>query len=264
MALYLGIVRCRSCDLVYFSEAVDTKALYGANYFHGGEYHDYSLDKGTLQRNFSGRVVYLEQILLKGRLLELGCAYGFFLELAAKKYEAQGIDISEDGVRNAKEKLGLNARHGDFLNFPDELSSYDVACLWDTIEHLPEPFQYLEKLGKWVKPGGHLVLTTGDFGSILARMRGRKWRQIHPPTHLFYFDKKTISRALEKAGFRVVEFSYVGQYRSYRSMFYELFCLRHPNFSWIYRLFTLNGRLDFPVYLNTFDIMQVTAQREVG
>lgn len=258
---FRGIVRCEDCGLIYFPENVDTAELYSKDYFHGDEYQDYVADKSILQKNFLGRVDYLAGLKPSGKLFEIGCAYGFFLEVAKKRYDVKGVDISADAASYAKNTLGLDVRSGDFLSLPDEKGAYDLICLWDTIEHLSEPFQYLKKASEWLKPGGNLVLTTGDIGSLIARARGEKWRQIHPPTHLYYFDQNSIARALSTAGLELVDYRTVGQYRSYRSMMHGLFQLRSPRLKWIYSLGTLGGKLDFPLYLNTFDIMQATARK---
>ena len=64
---------------------------------------------------------------------------------------------------------------------------------------------YGEKAYEVLKPGGRLFLTTGDIGSWVARIQGPRWRLIHPPTHLHYFSKATITRLLTGLGFSVQE-----------------------------------------------------------
>ena len=58
--------------------------------------------------------------------------------------------------------------------------------------------QFIAKIAEVSSPDALLVLTTGDIGSRLARMRGQKWRLIHPPSHLHYFDRVTVTRLLAK------------------------------------------------------------------
>jgi SAM-dependent methyltransferase len=82
--------------------------------------------------------------------------------------------------------------------------AFDVVCMWDTIEHLPGPARFVSRAAEALRPGGHLFLTTGDIGSLNARLRGSGWRQIHPPTHLNYFSRETMRRLLERYGFEVV------------------------------------------------------------
>ena len=59
--------------------------------------------------------------------------------------------------------------------------------MWDTIEHLKRPDLFVQKAAADLRPGGLIALTTGDIGSLNARLRGARWRMIHPPTHLHYF-----------------------------------------------------------------------------
>lgn len=257
------IVQCPKCDLVYYARVAQHAAheLYDETYFQNGEYIDYVADKALAQRNFSHRIRELRKLKPSGKLLEIGCAYGFFLEMAKEHWDARGIDVTAEGTRYAREKLGLDARQGDFLEQPDEPGAYDLICMWDTIEHLAEPFRYIEKASKWLKPGGLLVMTTGNIGSAMARMRGEKWRLIHPPTHLYYFTPQTLGKACERAGLRVHGVSHPGYTRSSRSMLKAVFDKPGSSLRFVYPLFSMGGKLDLPVYLNLFDIMMLTARK---
>ncbi len=259
------IMRCPRCALVFWAGNGhgDVSGLYTADYFAGEEYRDYLGDKKLIQRDFARRIAALRKLKPSGRLLEIGCAYGFFLELAREHWDARGIDVAADCVAHARETLGVDAEVADFLALPDEPGRYDVICLWDTLEHLPDPVAVIERAGRWLKPGGVLVMTTNDIDSRVARMRGQKWRQIHPPTHLFYFSGETLGRAVEKAGLETVDVSYVGYTRGYKSMAYGVFALRNPRLAWVYKLMTAGGRVDFPVHLNLYDIMMYTARKPV-
>ena len=70
-------------------------------------------------------------------------------------------------------------------------------------------------------------MTTGDLDSWVARTRGSKWRQIHPPTHLHYFSGKTLSRLLCRYGFEIQYLGTEGVYRSVDTMAYIVLCLKH-------------------------------------
>ncbi len=256
------VVECRSCGLVYYDHGTKPgpPAAYDAAYFNGGEYLDYARDKAILQRNFDERIAYLRTLAPGGRLLEIGSAYGFFLERARAFWTTRGLDISEDAARHARENLSLDVAHGDFLNLPDEPENYDLICLWDTIEHLEHPVRTIKKAATWLKPGGHLVLTTGDVGSWVARIRKGSWRQVHPPTHLYYFSASTLRRAFEDAGLEMTDASYIGHRRDLVSMVHGL-CLRGG--PWAKRL---ADKLPFrdssvSVNLNLFDITMATARR---
>ncbi len=254
-----GIVRCTRCGLVFYAGRPQTAELYREEYFAGGEYQDYKGDKRILQRNFRRQIPRLLRLAPAGRLLEIGSAYGFFLETARPFWDVAGIDVSQEGVAHGRDALGLPISQGDFLDLPEQPDSFDLICLWDTIEHLPHPVRTIEKAARWLKPGGALAMTTGDIGSLVARFRKARWRQIHPPTHLFYFSRKTLARAVERAGLRVQSVSSVGYWRSLRSMLYGIFALGEKRTGWVYRALTAGGRLDLPVYLNLYDIFLMIA-----
>ena len=132
--------------------------------------------------------------------------------------------------------------------------------MWDTIEHLLSPDRFVAKAAADLKPGGYIAFTTGDIGSLNARLRGRRWRMIHPPTHLHYFSAATARRLLAAHGFEVVHMSHPGATRSVRSILYILLALRMGRPRWYEAIGRLPlARLSFA--LNLGDIMFVIARR---
>jgi len=260
-----GLLSCNSCgfltaDVQTFG--TDFSALYGHDYFHGDEYHDYIAEKRITQRSFGLRMKKLEQFLRSDRhrkLVEIGSAYGFFLDFVKERFpSAIGVDVAVDAVAYAQDQ-GLDVRLGDFPDMPFD-SSFDVVCMWDTIEHLPHPEQHLARAAELTEPGALLTITTGDLGSVMARFRGRRWRLIHPPTHLHYFSEDTLTKILARHGFRVVHSSYCGGYRSLE--FAANFIL---NVRWkkpaLYRVVQRTGLLRFAPYVNLGDIRYIIAER---
>ena len=254
------IVRCPVCGLVGFAGSAPVEELYTHEYFSGGEYYDYVADKPILQRNFRRRISELRRLVPSGRLLEIGAAHGFFLELAQSHWGVRGFEISGDAASYAREVTGVDVERADFLGQPDEPEAYDLICMWDTVEHLVHPVRVIKKAGRWLKPGGYLALTTGNIASPMARLRKQRWRLIHPPTHLYYFSPETLCQAATQAGLQVSRVGSVGYVRSYRSMLYALLMQgwRRPL---LYALATLGGKLDMPVYLNLGDIMMLVARK---
>ena len=255
-----GIMACPNCSLVFYSGEADPKKLYNKEYFHGGEYRNYLGDKSILQRNFLDRIKLLRKFNSTGRLLEIGSAYGFFLDLARHHWQVRGTEIAPEPAAYAREYLDLDVECVDFVSLLDEPDEYDIICMWDTIEHLNNPVSYLDKAHRWLKPEGIIAITTGDIGSLLARFQGERWRLIHPPTHLFYFSKETLSRALVQCGMEVVHFSHVGYRRGIKAMIYGLLGENNKR-EWLHRLLDIGGTKDMSVYLNLYDIMLVVARK---
>jgi SAM-dependent methyltransferase len=261
-----GLLRCGACghgwaDLQLSAE--QQAALYRRDYFFGDEYLDYVKDRAIIQKNFRARLAVLERFLDPARhrrLLEVGCAYGFFLDLVRGRLQATGIDVTEDGVRYARETLGLDVIRGDLLNHDFGDRRFDVACLWDTIEHLSRPDLFVERLAALTEPGALLAVTTGDIGSLNARLAGRNWRLVHPPTHLHYFTRASLVRLLARHGFEAVYDRSCGFYRGADFAAYNLLVLRWK----LPRLYALLKKLrltGFDFYLDLFDIRYVVARR---
>jgi 2-polyprenyl-3-methyl-5-hydroxy-6-metoxy-1,4-benzoquinol methylase len=262
--LYPGILKCPSCGLVFADahvSAEDLHQLYQRNYFFGDEYLNYLEDKPTLQKNFSARLRTLRRFSSGGNLFEIGCAYGFFLEIAQRHWNTEGCDVSEEACRYAQQQ-GLKGTCGEFLNLAVNEDHYEVVALWDTIEHLARPDLYVQKASRLLKRGGILCATTGDIGSAIARLRKHRWRLIHPPTHLYYFDRSTIERLFMKYGLDIVHVEHCGYYRSLQQMLYSLLVLNHET-AFRRRLYKLLKPLfGFSLYLNLFDIMFVIARKK--
>ena len=70
------------------------------------------------------------------------------------------------------------------------------------LEHVSDPTAHLRKANTLLKPGGIIAISFPDSGSRLAKLAGEKWWFLSP-VHLYYFDRKTLGRMLEKAGFSV-------------------------------------------------------------
>ena len=265
--LYKGILQCQTCHYVFADLSLtddDFAELYNQHFFREGEWIDYAADRKFISKNFRLRRRVLRRFLQPARhqhLLEIGSAYGFFLDLVRADFQTiEGIDLTEEGVRHTQEQLGLAAVHGDFLKHDFGNRQFDVVCMWDTIEHLRRPDLYLQKISDCTEPGALLTITTGDIASLNARLRGEQWRMIHPPTHAHYFSSETLARLLNAHGFDVIYNRYCGFFRSARNVAYNVLVLRHGKremFDWLQKA----GLLNWGFYLNLYDIMYVIARK---
>ncbi len=265
--LYAGILKCRTCGYVYADMRLTDEelfALYNERFFTGAEFSDYAADERFFRKNFQLRFKKLKDFLDPARhkrLLEIGSAYGFFLdEVRGEFTSVQGIDITETGVRHARERFELDVIQGDFLAHDLGAQKFDVVCMWDTIEHLRAPQLYLEKIARHTDLGALLAVTTADIESLNARLRGAQWRMIHPPTHLHYFSAVTLTRLLDRHGFEVIYNRYCGFYRSLSNVGYNIFVLRQQR-PWLFKQIERTSLTKFGFYLNLYDIMYVIARR---
>jgi len=205
-----SIVGCRGCGLVYVGEdplTIDFDAIYGEAYYTGGSdavFADYLGQERARRAGARRRVWGLRLQRASGRLLDVGCAAGFFLVEAKRHYQVQGVELSEFSSRFARERFGLDVFTGTLEQAGLPAAQFDLITLWDVIEHVPDPDAVLAEAARLLKPGGRLVLTTGDIGSAYARRSGAQWHLLAPPWHLYYFSRETMARLGAKAGLQVL------------------------------------------------------------
>ena len=192
------ILQCTGCGLGRTqTPAFDPAAYYTADYFSGRRadgYADYLGAEPVLRREFARSVDFIRRYRSAGKLLELGCAYGFFLKEAVRYFDVAGIELAPDAAAHAQH-AGLNVLHGaaDAANF-QRIGPVDVIVLFDVLEHLPQPREILALCRDHLNPGGIIVITTGDFGSPAARLTGARWRLMTPPQHLWFFTQASMQR----------------------------------------------------------------------
>ncbi len=244
------VVRCSGCDLVYARvRRDDVEGAYGEGYYMS-VYPDYESDRNVHLRTAGRLLGEVEGHFEPGRMVEIGSAFGFFLEAAvARGWDAVGYETSGHAATIARERYGQDVRRADFLDADIE-GGVDVVCMLDTIEHLLRPSLFLERAAELLREGGGLVLTTGDISSPIARLCGRRWRMVAPPLHVYYYSVDTLTRLLAKCGFRVVSVTHPPRYQNLGS---------------IIRYMLRGTRLAvprIPVRVNLGDVMMVVAIRD--
>lgn len=186
-----------------------TAGIYTEEYFQGGQadgYSDYLGSEDVLRAEFRTVLEALHHTgATGGKLLELGCAYGFFLAEAKSSFDVHGIEMSDSAAQFCRSR-GLDVEQGGLTEeFVARQAPFDAVVMLDVIEHLPEPDVVLELLYRAMKPGARLLLSTGDWESVLSRIMGKKWRLMTPPQHVFFFSPRTMSAMLLRLGFDVIE-----------------------------------------------------------
>jgi SAM-dependent methyltransferase len=91
------------------------------------------------------------------------------------------------------------------------IGKVDVITLFDVIEHLPQPQETLALCERYLKPGGIIMITTGDFASPLARLAGARWRLMTPPQHLWFLTPESMRRTAAALGLALVRCDHPGK-----------------------------------------------------
>ncbi len=201
------IVRCDDCGLGRAqTKSFDPKGYYTGDYFTGKRsdgYADYLGAEPVLRREFARTAQFIRNFRSSGRLLDVGCAYGFFLQEARRYFDVTGIELAEDAAEHCR-RSGLHVITGQAdAGLLKNLGLFDVVVMLDVIEHLPSPHETVALLARHLNPGGIIVITTGDFGALSARLAGARWRLMTPPQHLWFFSQESMRRMAASLGLDV-------------------------------------------------------------
>jgi SAM-dependent methyltransferase len=140
-----------------------------------------------------------------GRLLDVGCAAGAFMTIARDAgWAVEGLEVGRASARHATETLGLTVHGAALEDFEAPAGHYDAVVLLEVIEHLESPSAALARVGRWLRPGGALLLSTPNFDSLYRRLHGTRWWVINcEDEHIALFTPAALERLLARHGFEV-------------------------------------------------------------
>ena len=266
----LNLVQCLDCGFIYVypqPEPTELKALYGETYFRNHQssvvgYSDYISDEVNIRRTARRRIKALSRYISSGKLLDVGCAMGFFIDEAkALGWRVSGIDVSDFGVSYARSHFGLDVFHGELTELAVSEAQIDLITMWDVIEHVSDPTAYIRQAAKLLRRGGYLSLSTPDVESLPARLYGNRWVGYKLSTeHVSYFSLRTLKMLLEKEGFELVSYGHVGKHVPLQ-LFHDRLSLYFPRFAkGLQRVERALGASNWSLYINPMDIIQVTVR----
>jgi SAM-dependent methyltransferase len=139
-----------------------------------------------------------------GRLLEVGCGEGFFLEAAAAQgFEVEGLDAHPGRVETARARSGAPVHLGLFESMPLE-GGYDIVYHCDLLSHFADPAGALRRMVSLLNPGGAICFEVGMLAGFHPA-----WYRFLPDMgleghHTFYTLEATLG-LLERTGLHCVD-----------------------------------------------------------
>lgn len=196
------LVKCCDCSMIYESPRYDAATIV-QGYMASQEADHDSQYPMRVNSFYQALVKHARFLPPKGaKVLDIGTAGGAFLD-AAKQYgyDAHGMEPSADLVARGKAR-GLQIEQGTIDNHRFEAGTFDMVCLWDVIEHLPDPKAALVEIRKLLKPNGIFLINYPDIGTTQAKLAGKRFWWILS-VHLHHFTRDTIRNICDRTGFEV-------------------------------------------------------------
>jgi SAM-dependent methyltransferase len=203
------IYHCPRCDILFVGGAAEPVRDPTAEY--GEQYYSWLDDNPSLARHikratFGAWLQLIEQHVAPGKLLDVGCAFGFLLEEArARGWQAHGVEISDYARRVAAEGNASAVVVKDLAALAAHRGSFRVVTCFDVIEHLYDLGTTLRAVHELLSDDGFLALCTPNVRSLSARLMGRFWFHVKPREHPLLLSPPALQGLLADVGFTVLD-----------------------------------------------------------
>lgn len=221
-------VECNHCHLIYENPRLSDDEL--KQFYSNEDYYFSQPDdkdrKGYLnyysqctpviaQEYFS---ILAHQVAAKPgiRFLDIGCGPGSVLQIAVDHgWNCTGLELSQWAAETARvNKLNVIEGTLDSAQFPE--NHFDVISMFDVLEHLPYPVDYVRHIYRILKPGGVVIVETPNIFGFFARNLYRQESElVRPRAHICLYSPQTASRLFHEAPFssvKVKTFPYCRRY----------------------------------------------------
>ncbi len=210
-------VRCVECSLVYENPRLTEQELIefysqksyfvqeGASVSTSGYRDYYAQCTEGLREDYFG-LVERHARTNPGAYCDVGCGPGGLLKIAQTRgWNAVGVEISSWAVREGRNN-GLTIIEGSLLNANLPSDHFDAVTMFDVLEHLTHPREYLNEIHRVLKPGGILIVETPNVdGFFTKRVYRENADLVKPRSHICLYSRKSAARLVSRVRFRSVK-----------------------------------------------------------
>lgn len=256
-----SVWRCRECGMVFINPRPSIEAF---ELIYPPDYHAYNFSDaefGIVHRvranlEAARLLRYCRGVAPNARILDVGCGDGFHLSLLRKfgrpGWRLEGADLERRAVEAARTR-GLQAHHGALESLDLQEETYDLVYSIMTIEHVPDPLSFLQSILRVLKPGGRLVLVTDSTNTVdFAIFKQRYWGGYHFPRHFYLFNRSSLARVAQEAGFSVGRITTIVSPVNWVYSIHN-YLVDHNAPSWLVEQFTLRS----PISLGLFTMLDI-------
>ena len=184
------------------------------NYY--SEFSTYNLpganEKEKSSRRRLNRINHLKPN--RGRLLDIGSGLGHFLALARKEgWDVAGVEPQKSAAEYCRKHQNIDVYRGFVEELDLKPETFDVVTLWDVLEHVHEPLQFLAESARLVAPNGLLIIAIPNASGWPAMVFKGRWRYVMF-THLSYFSIPYIRRVIADQGLHIIRMDHTVKIQS--------------------------------------------------
>lgn len=201
------IVKCRSCGFYYMTPYPTDEQMQMVYGVYDGNLRNLKNIHWKVQR-FKRKLWLLTKFMRGKEFLDIGCNIGFGAE-AARSYglNATGIDLSPDAIDHAKKLFPDNQYyHMTSTQLAEQGNTFDLILCCEVIEHLTDVHGFMASIKRLLKKDGLVYLTTPDAGHFRVPENFMDWKEVQPPEHIGFFNKKLIKNLFDEYQLNILFF----------------------------------------------------------
>lgn len=251
--------KCSQCGVVFQNPQIAPNEMIN-HYNQEKVYYLPSSQKGVrkilIDHGLHKRAKIIKKFKNSGRLLDIGCGSGAFINYMAKNtnFEVMGTEINKANINSIKKHYSLDVRFGEIADIDLPNDYFDVITLWDVLEHIHNPKQMILNLKPFLKSNGFLVLRLPNLDSLDSKLFKRFWAGLDAPRHYYVFSEESIKKLLHDLGFNIKSINQnIGGYLNFITSIE--FWLNETNLSKKHRGIILNILRSIPFQILFFPVL---------
>lgn len=204
------LYKCKKCGLLItrINKVKLDVSRFNRNYYSRVYIKNYIQKASELNKRFLLRLHKIEQLKRGGRILDIGCGIGLFLETLTiysnYKWNSFGIDINKRLIEVASNKIkGVRFIQGSLQTKKFSEKYFDCITCFDVLEHDIDILNTIKEIRRILKDDGLLVIQTPNYKSIMTGITRINWDWWSVPDHVIHFSPNTLKQILEDYGFEI-------------------------------------------------------------
>ncbi len=214
------IAECRDCAFLWVDPVPSGEDMW--SYYNERSWKPYPPE--VARKKFAPSVQVVSRLLPRGAtVLDVGADHGHFAgALQERGFRVTGVDIDGQALAYAHRVYGIPVHQCELTELRTE-ERFDAVTILSSLEHMVNPYEVMAAARHLLRPGGLLIVSTpvGDglvpafSRRFLMRATGT-WELLSPPSHLTFFNRRSLTAMLHRAGFGQPDFHYQARSRAYK------------------------------------------------
>ena len=194
-----SLYRCKTCGLHWRHPQLDKcelDALYRQGAAASWQYHP------RKRRDWQTASAIIHKNDNVASVLDVGCFDGRFLDHLGRGYRRAGIEVHPLAAERAAAK-GIEIVGHDFPDLDALHTPFDVVVAMDVIEHVGNPGTFLASLARATRPGGLIILSTGNTAAMPWRLMGGMYWYCSIAEHISFINPRWCKHTAEELGLAI-------------------------------------------------------------